>query len=69
MGGILSSPKPAAPVPLPPPPTQSDADVQGAALMARKRRALASGRESTIHTSGQGVTGDAGSATLKLLGE
>lgn len=69
MGGLISSPKPTAPVPLAPPPTQSDANVQDAALAARKRRAAALGRESTINTSGQGVTEDAGTAATKLLGE
>lgn len=69
MGGLFSSPEPAAPVALPPTPTQSDADVQAAGLNARRRRAAASGRESTIHTSGQGVTTDLPSATSTLLGE
>lgn len=69
MGGLISSPTPTAPVPLPPPPTQSDAEVQDAALAERRRRAAALGRESTINTSGQGVTDEAGTAATKLLGE
>jgi len=68
MGGMFgggSSPdivEPAAP------PTRSDADVRADALAARKRRALATGRSATIHTSPSGVTEDAPTASKRLLG-
>ena len=68
MGGIFSAPSaPAAPAPLPPPPTRSDVDVQDAAIAERRRRANASGRASTILTSGEGVK-DEVTTTKKLLG-
>jgi len=54
MGGIFGGSQPAL-QPLPPPPSRSDADVQAAALATRRRAANASGRASTILTSGQGV--------------
>ena len=70
MGGIIGGGDPAPVVtPLPPPPTISDAEVQDAALKARQRAARASGRSSTILTSGQGVGDETTSASTQLLGE
>ena len=69
MGGIFSSPKIPDPTPAPAPPSRSDAEVREAALAARRRAASASGRESTIKTSGKGVTDEDTPALKKLLGE
>jgi hypothetical protein len=63
-----SSPKMEAPAPAPPPPSRSDAEVQGAALDARRRMAARSGRASTILTGGQGVTDEAKTKAKTLLG-
>ena len=64
-GQRFPDPGPAAP------PSRSDAEVQQAALDERRRRGAASGRESTIATSGQGVltTDEHKSAAKTLLGE
>ena len=69
MGGIFSSPKIPDPTPAPAPPSRSDAEVREAALAARQRAAAASGRASTIKTSGKGVTDEDTPALKKLLGE
>jgi hypothetical protein len=69
MGGIFSSPKIPDPTPAPAPPSRSDAEVREAALAARQRAAGASGRASTIKTSGKGVTDEDTPALKKLLGE
>mgnify|MGYP003111024517 FL=1 len=74
MGGILSPMKPPAPPPPPPPmpapvvPTRSDADIRAARENERKRRLAAAGRQSTILTSGQGVTEEATTTKSTLLG-
>lgn len=69
MGGLFSSPKIPDPTPAPAPPSRSDAEVREAALAARRRAAGAKGRESTITTSGKGVTDEDAPALKKLLGE
>tara|TARA_R100001086_G_scaffold162473_1_gene87595 strand:- start:1104 stop:1337 length:234 start_codon:yes stop_codon:yes gene_type:complete len=74
MGGILSPMKPPAPPPPPAPmpapvvPTRSDADIRAARENERKRRLAAAGRQSTILTSGQGVTEEATATKSTLLG-
>tara|TARA_R110000765_G_scaffold414851_1_gene515593 strand:- start:1196 stop:1417 length:222 start_codon:yes stop_codon:yes gene_type:complete len=71
MGGIFSAPKPPpppAPLPAPPVPTKSDADVRAARDNERKRRLASAGRQSTILTSGQGVTEEASTTKATLLG-
>ena len=69
MSGLFSSPKIPDPTPAPAPPSRSDEEVREAALRARMRAAGASGRRSTIKTSGKGVTDEATPALKKLLGE
>jgi hypothetical protein len=68
--GFLSpkSPSIPAPPPPPPPPTQSDAEVQDAALSARRRNALARGRSANILTGGQGVLSTDTTSSATLLG-
>jgi hypothetical protein len=69
MGGLFGG-APAAPAPLPDPvlPQKSDADIQASRTNERKRRLAASGRASTILTSGTGVTDDSTSTKKTLLG-
>ncbi len=69
MEGFFSSPDIPDPTPAPAPPSRSDAEVRAAALATRQRAAGASGRESTIKTSGKGVTDEDTPALKKLLGE
>lgn len=69
MGGLFGGSSAPAPIAPPAPPTRSEADIQAAALEARKRRAAATGRSETIKTSGQGVTDEATVASKKLLSE
>lgn len=58
-----------SPPPLPaPPPSRDDEAVQEAARKERRRLLLAQGRDSTILTSGQGVTAPANAARKTLLG-
>jgi len=74
MGGILSPmrppapPPPPAPMPAPVAPTRSDADIRAARDNERKRRLASAGRQSTILTSGQGVTEEASTTKATLLG-
>lgn len=69
MGGIFGGGAPPPPAPIPEPPARSDKDIQASALEARQRRAAATGRSETILTGGAGVTEDASTATVTLLGE
>jgi hypothetical protein len=59
-------PPPPTPPPLPPPPTEQSPEVTKARKDSRQRAALASGRNSTILTSAQGLT-DAPAVTGKTL--
>lgn len=69
MGGLFGSPPP-PPAPLPDPilPQKSDADIQASRTNYRKKRLAASGRSSTILTSGRGVTEEATPTKKTLLG-
>jgi hypothetical protein len=69
MSGLFGGGAAPAPIQAPAPPTRSDAEIRQEALMARQRRAAATGRSETIKTSPQGVTESAQTATKKLLGE
>lgn len=55
--------------PNPAPPSRSDAEIQEAALLERRRRAAAFGRQDTIKTGGQGVTDGVKTNVKVLLGE
>tara|TARA_R100000700_G_C3166473_1_gene141532 strand:+ start:1055 stop:1282 length:228 start_codon:yes stop_codon:yes gene_type:complete len=73
MGGLFGSkssspPPPPPPMPPPPAPTRSDADIRATRDNERKRRLAAAGRQSTILTSGQGITEDATANRPTLLG-
>lgn len=61
-------PLPQLPPPPPPAPVIRDEPVQDAGAEERRRRRLASGRASTILTSGQGVTESANVGVKQLLG-
>ena len=68
MGFLSPKSSTPAPLPPPPPPTQSDAEVQDAALSARRRNALARGRSANILTGGQGVLSTDTTSSATLLG-
>jgi hypothetical protein len=69
MGFLMpKAPSIPAPPPPPPPPSQSNAEVQDAALSARRRKALASGRSANILTGGQGVLSTDTTSSSTLLG-
>ena len=67
MGSLFSPPPLPKNAPLPAAPARDDAEVQEAAVEA-KRRALLADRGRTIKTSPQGATGDAPVAVNTLLG-
>ncbi len=67
-GGGRVPPPPAPPEPPAAPPTASDAEVQAAALKARKLAAKRKGHIQNILTSGSGVDDDA-PVVPKVLGE
>lgn len=68
MGGVFSSPKPAAPPPPPPAPTQDDASVKAAAEAEKKRLANAKGRQDSILTTAEGDVSEAVVKKNQLLG-
>jgi hypothetical protein len=61
-------PPPPPPAPLPPVPTAQDPAVTKARSTSKQRAALASGRNSTILTSSQGLEGDVTTSGKTLLG-
>ena len=63
----MPGPPPPPPAP-PPPPTEVDPEVTKARTQSRQRAALASGRNSTILTAAQGLTGDVSTSGKTLLG-
>jgi hypothetical protein len=66
MSSLFSKPKVPPP---PPPPSQDDAARRAAEQAARRQRAGATGRASTILTSGMGVSESAPTASKVLLGQ
>lgn len=64
-----SMPAPPPPPPPPPaPPSEVAPEVKTARTQSRQRAALASGRNSTILTAAQGLTGDVSTSGKTLLG-
>lgn len=59
---------PPPPEPLPEPPSEVAPEVTKARTQSRQRAALASGRNSTILTASQGLTGDVSTGGKTLLG-
>jgi hypothetical protein len=70
MGGLFggAAPMPPAPLPAPEAPKKSDAEIMASRENERKRRLAAAGRQSTVLTSGQGVTEEATVTKPTLLG-
>jgi len=67
IGGSPRIPAPPPPPPPPPPPTPQDPNVAAARIRDRQVAALASGRGSTVLTSGIGLTTEAESRAKKTL--